>query len=754
MLGRRRRFFPSGVILAALAVLPACALGQDVGCSDERGGLGELEVRRVTFTGNYRFRDSELANSIVTSPSSWFRRVLRLPMGSRHCLDTLEFQRDALRLRLYYRVRGYWKTTIEPSVSALGPGVVTVRFSITEGPPVILSSLGIQGLDTVQNGAALKRLLHPLAGAVFDRLRLRTVIDTVVTRLRNSGYAEAEEPLSNSEVDTVANQASLELTFLPGRIARIDTILFNIEPNQIDNRVEIGPTALRRILSFEEGDVFSERALFRSQRDLYQLEAYRHVEIRLVPPDSAPGGDSLRTVLVRLSEADLKTVRVGVGWATLDCFRTQGLYTDRNFLGGARRLEISARISKIGIGQPLSGAKTLCNPIRDDPFSKKLNYYTGLTFRPPTFFGPRNVPSFTVYSERRSEFQAYLRRTTFGGIASITREQRPRTPVTLSYQVEYGRTEADTAVFCSVFDVCNLEDVGKLQEASSLQALSLAIARDRTDNAYNPSRGSVSRVEVRHAMAGLGASESVRFNKGFGEASVYRAVGRSSVLAARLQGGAILAQGSLKGASDFVPPQERLYGGGPNSVRGFAQNRLGPVVYIVSGFDSVTTDSGGTIFVASPDSVSRIGIRRESPTGGNALVAGNLELRTRGPILRDILQMAFFVDFGHVWNRTDEFLTLSDIKVTPGAGLRVDSPFGPLRVDIGYNRYPKPSGAAYFVGSLQEGDRPVLLCVSPGNDFSRGVVRPGEPCPATFAPKQGSTFFDRLTFHASIGQAF
>lgn len=750
--------------VARLALIVACGVwsqpanAQDLTCSADRPG--DLDVRSVGFTGNDRFRDSELANSIVTSPSSWFRRALRIPIGARRCLDTLEFQRDAVRLRLFYRLRGYWKTEVRPSVKAVEPGVVEVRFAIREGPPVVLSSLTVTGLDTVRNGPVLGRLLARLEGNVFDRIRLRSVVDTIVTRLQNSGYADAQEPLNNSDVDTVTNKATLELTFLPGRIVRIDSILFNIEPDERSGRVQIRPSAVRRILSFEEGDVYSERNLFRSQRDLYQLETYRHVEIRLLPHDSVPGqvgvprSDSLRTIIVRLSEAPMKTVRAGLGWATLDCFRTQGRYTDRNFLGGARRLELNARISKIGIGEPLSGARSLCEPIRNDPFSQKLNYYSGVTFRPATFFGPRNVPSFTVYSERRSEFQAYLRRTTFGGLASVTREQWPRTPITLSYQVEFGRTQADTAVFCSVFDVCSLEDVGKLQESNSLQAASIAIARDRTDNVFNPRRGSLGRAELRHAIAGLGSNRSARFNRGFGEVSIYRTLTQLSVFAARLQLGAVLAQGSLEGASDFVPPQERLYGGGPSSVRGYAQNRLGPVVYIVNGFDSVTTEAGETVFVASPDSLSTIRVRRESPTGGNALVVGNLELRSRGLILRDLVQWAAFVDFGNVWNRRDEFLTLSDVKVTPGIGVRVDSPFGPLRLDIGYNRYAKPPGSAYFVGSLEEGGRPVLLCVSPGNDFSRGVVPSGERCPTTYAPRQSKSFFGRLTFHASIGQAF
>ena len=78
-------------------------------------------------------------------------------------------------------------------------------------------------------------------------------------------------------------------------------------------------------------------------------------------------------------------------------------------------------------------------------FSDTVNYYAGATVRQPLLFGLRLAPSLTLFSERYSELDAYLRRTTIGGVASVTRETRPRTPLTLAYQLEYGRTQAADA---------------------------------------------------------------------------------------------------------------------------------------------------------------------------------------------------------------------------------------------------------------------------------------------------------------------
>ncbi|HJU90538.1 MAG TPA: BamA/TamA family outer membrane protein [Gemmatimonadaceae bacterium] len=726
------------------------AAAQDLICDP-----GDVEVKGVEFDGNQRFRDADLSNAIATTPSSFLRRI-GIPVGRRRCLDTLEFRRDIFRLAFFYRQRGYYKTKVEGATRPRGTGSVSVLFRINEGPPVLIDSLGIAGLDSLPNGQRFERVIRPLDGEVFNRLRVNALIDTVMSFLRNDGYARALDPLFNYTVDTTRNRAVVDLTFVPGSRWRIGQINIQVEPVDSGDRVQIPPSTVKNLLTFRERDVYRERELLQSQRTLYQTEAYRLVQIQLAPDSLQPNNhDSLR-VLVDLAESQMHSVRLGAGWATLDCFRTQGRFTHRNFLGGARRLELTARLSKIGIGEPLDGAEGLCRPIRDDPFSERMNYYGSVNLRPPTFFGPRNTPSFTLYSERRSEFKAYLREVSVGGLASVTREVQPRTPFTLSYQFEYGRTQAEDAIFCSIFNVCTLEDITRLQERNELHAVSLTTLRDRTNNPFDPSHGSHLRTDIRWVSSNIGEGGAVRFNKAFGEFSVYRRFIGSSVFAARLQLGGIFNSTSFDAATVFVPPQERLYGGGPNSVRGFAQNQLGPLVYVFQEQDREAIDSiivaGEKRYFVDPDATpSRI-----SPTGGNTLVTGTAELRWRGPFLRELVQWAAFVDAGQVWNRPAQGSSLSDLRITPGAGVRVGSPVGPLRLDVAYNRYAARAGAAYFVGRLSDTpDSPRrLLCVSPGNTLPNGQAVGSESCPETFAPDRNDSFLSRLTLHFSIGQAF
>jgi outer membrane protein insertion porin family/translocation and assembly module TamA len=734
-----RRLF----LALALTLIAGSARAQALACDP-----GDLEINGVDFTGNSHFRDGELGNAIVTTPSSWARRVLGIPLGARHCLDSLELQRDEVRLRLFYRQRGYYKTTVEADVRPVSKSAVKVGFRVDEGPPVIIDSLVVTGLDSVapRPRSLLERRLFALRGGVYNKLLLQAAIDTTVDWLQNLGYAHAVQPLRDITVDNASDLASIQLTFITGSEAHIGQVDFELSALDEGDAPSIDSNTVRKLLSFHEGDLYRQNELLRTQRDLYALETYRRVNVDLLPDSLQPSDTSL-TVLVRLGESRMNSMRLGAGWATLDCARTQARFTDRNFLGAARRLELNARLSHLG----------LCTGnVRDDPFSSRLNYFTSATLRLPALFGPRNIPSLTIFSERASEYRTYLRTTPIGGAAQITRDlspriSRPGLPLTLGYQVEYGRTEAGQAVFCQLFNRCSVEDIDRLQQNSSLQVVSAVLLRDRTNSILDPSRGSQLHFELRTGYTSVDTGGGSLFNRVLGEASIYRPAGRRSVIAARLEAATVLEGFSFGGATSFVPPQQRLYAGGPNSVRGYSQNLLGPVVYIVDEASTHVDSTGNTVVNDDPN------IRQYSPTGGNTMVIGNLEWRVRPPFLGDALQFATFVDAGIVWDRgrpDGPEVGLDDVRVTPGIGLRVNSPVGPFRVDVAYNRYPLSQGAVYYLGSDN-----TLRCVSRPTKESSGDVAAApapstESCPQTFAPVQSGSFFNKLTFNFSIGQAF
>ena len=741
-----RRVFLAALLLLLPVALPGALRAQDITCDP-----GDLEVRDVTFNGNEHFRSAELASVIVTSPSSFARRHLGLPIGARRCLDTLELSRDAVRIRLFYRLRGYYKTAVKTSVSPRGTGAVAVGFGITEGPPVMIDSLAVTGLDSVRNrDKLLAELDHFRHDHIFTKIELQKVVDSVRAQLHDTGYPYAAAPLASSDVNPSTDRAQLAYQFfeqfrgqpraIPSRRARVGRIEYEVAPG--GDSAKIDTSTVRRLLSFKVGDVFRSKDLVRSERDLYQLETYRHVDVALAP-DSVQPNDSALTVLVRLNEAKMSSLGLGAGWATLDCIRTQARFTDRDFLGGARRLELNGRLSHLA----------LCpQNVRADSISNRLNYYASGTVRLRGLIGPHTLPSFTLFSERTSEYRAYVRETIIGGAAEVSRDLQPRDlrpglPLTLSYRVEYGRTTASPAVFCQLFNRCALADIERLQQNGSLHVFGLSLLRDRTDQLLDPSNGNQLHLELRSGTTSLDTANGTRFSRVLTEGSVYKTVG-SSTFAARIQLAAVLNGFTTRGATAYVPPEERLYAGGPNSVRGYNQNLLGPVVYIVDKFatsDTVIDGNPAQLFRA----VDSSRVRQYSPTGGNTLIVANLEWRIRLPSFGGTVQLATFVDAGQVWNRPQQRFAFSDLRVTPGMGVRVRSPIGPLRVDVAYNGYAGTKGSAYYVGSDN-----VLRCVSPNNAFPGGIVGSGQTCEPTYTPKTSENVLSKLTFNFSIGQAF
>jgi outer membrane protein insertion porin family/translocation and assembly module TamA len=754
--------------LALVAVLAAVRpiAAQEIDCDP-----GDLEVRKLTFVGNATFTAAELSAGIVTTPSGALYRYSRV-FGSPRCLDPVQLPRDAIRLRVYYQNRGFYETKVRMDTVTVDDSALAVTFTIDEGRPLRIDSLRVTGLEEVPDSARIVRGLPIAVGQRFDKDALAAAETYLRASLQNSGYPYAIA-LPNFSTDTPTYAARVHLNVIPGVRARIGAIRVVVDSGE---RQDIADPVIRRLVGLRVGELYSAQRLLDASRFLHQTGAYRHVAVGIVR-DSSVGAvpDSLVVVRVQLVEGTLRDLRVGLGWGTLDCVRTQATVTNRNFLGGARQLELTARLSKIGIGHPLDGAEDLCKPIEDDLYSDTLNYRVSATLRQPGLFGlgPRNVPSITGYSERRSEYGAYLRSVPLGGVASISRELRPSLNAALSYQLEYGRTEAEPAVYCALFNICGSEERERVRESLRLAVASLTLTRERGSAALS---GSSLRFDFRHASDAILSDPKLQFNTLVGDARRFWVFDNAVEIGGRVTAGVVLGSRlSLDEltVSDFIPPQERLYAGGPNSVRGFNFNQLGPITYVVEQFDTVTV-GGETFFRAiQGDSVAGendpvVEDWRPVPNGGNTMFVANLEVRLPSPFLRNLLRYAVFVDAGEVCNfelteAAAGACTLKNARVTPGVGFRVASPVGPLRVDVAYNMYKLESAVAYhtFGGDTGVAGGPApLYCVSPGN--TRPVNLTDNPptqsevgdCPASWRPPQPKGFFNRLTFQFSIGEAF
>lgn len=746
---------------AARVASPSPVAAQDLTC--ERG---DLEVLGVDFRGNRAVSDGDLELRVGTTPSSRARRAFRIPLGQKRCLNRAQLGRDVQSLKDYYRQRGYYGAQVDTVVRNVSPDAVRVEFAIAEGAPMILDRYEVTGFDSVSGAADLRRRLRLRVGQPFDFHLYLADIDTIIGRLRDAGYYRADHVWGYSVDTAVAQRAEAFITVLPGERARFGPHVFDITPIEGANP-EIDTAVVRRIMGISTGQIYSDRAIVEAQRNLFQLAAYRHVDVTPLPDSMQPPGDTIVRLIVRLSEDYMRQIDSEFGWATLDCARLRLQYTDKNLFGTARRMELAGQASKLGYGYPLASQSTrdVCTfnkqtPLWEDPMSDSLYYFAGIGLRQPRLLGTRWVPALSLYSERRGEYKAYMRTTLIGGDLSATREVRQRTSLRIGYTFEYGSTLADAPALCALFNLCDRDSRERIGERLPLGVASAALVRARTDNPVSPTRGTLFRSELRSSASGLlGTSDTLFFNKLTSDLVWYTPVG-ANVLMLRVRGGLVLGRTlTFADSGLFVPPQERLYAGGPTSVRGFQQNELGSVVYItdrpVSVDSVVVAGPGDSTDVSYEIGGPTIGPSRTVPLGGSSLFVANIEYRIRDPFLfPNALQYTLFLDGGDVWTRSDRGLAM---KWTPGFGVRALTPIGPVQVNVGYNRHDREKGAIYYNPNVF-----TLACASPGNtiqyrreDESGALKQLGSGgCNETYDPPKRDRWYKRLTFTFSIGPEF
>ena len=111
---------------------------------------------------------------------------------------------------MLYSRRGFTGTQVTSRIDTVSPGKVAVSFAIREGAPIILDQLTITGLDSVPRSDRITAGLPIKVGERFDRDLVEASRDTILRRLRDNGYPNADL-LRSYESDTAKRVATLKL---------------------------------------------------------------------------------------------------------------------------------------------------------------------------------------------------------------------------------------------------------------------------------------------------------------------------------------------------------------------------------------------------------------------------------------------------------------------------------------------------------------------------------------------------------------
>ena len=567
-----------------------------------------IRVSKLKIKGNKAIETKEIRQSIETlSPSikPWVKKP-------EFDLDT--FKDDIQRIKELFANNGYYDAVVEYNLKYNDTGNrVKINITIAQGEPVILRDLNVvlkdspEDLDESEDYAEIKEEilkkvpLEPLGD--FSPINFEQAKSEINIIMSNEGYPK-HEIISEALVNRSEKWADVNFTIIPGKKYTFGSI-------EIIGNEKIPTYIVRRAIIYDPNDVYSLEKVSESQTRIFQLGLFKSVIIDQIYYDDDLTVDTVITVVDR----KLGNIKFGVGFGTVDKIRGQVGWTQRNFLGGGRNLNVLTKASSIiqfvqaSLTQPFVFG-------RDSELTGLVNVQRDNL---PSYEGTSVVSSLTLSKNITRSLWA---NGSFNVIYSRIDSQASRTPI----------EESMENVFLTTFGA--------------------GLNYNTTDNIFDPKKGVFLDQKFESAFKLFGSQ--VNYLLSLTDIRAYKEIKKDLIIAKRIQFGMLFPFGST-GEFD-VPIFKRFFAGGPNSMRGFPFQRLGPL------------DSN------------------QDPLGGNSLLVGNLELRY--PLYADFGGVVF-LDYGNVFPGTFSY-PLDKLKYAVGTGLRYNTIIGPLRLDFGYTLNPEP----------------------------------------------------------------
>jgi translocation and assembly module TamA len=498
-------------------------------------------------------------------------------------------------------------------VTALPKGTdAQVSIGFTLGPLYHLGRIDIDGEvpDGVRGSLGLSAGQPAVASAVLaGGARMQIA-------MQDQGYAFAavDPPVAVEN----ATEPLLDLNFHVVMGAKV-----NIGAIHFEGLQRMHEPLLRSRMRLRTGDRYSASTLERARRDLLALGVFSQVSLAVGTAVDDSGGVP---ITFKVRERLRHAISVNAAYSS-DLGGSAGVsWTDRNVFGNADQLTLAASVIDLG-GSDTTGT----------------GYDTSAKYLIPDFGRRDQSIQFAVGAIKQS-LQAYdqTARTT-----SVTLIRK----LSSIWTVSVGGATTDEQIIQE-------DALGTMLDTRfyTLFALPMNVVYDSTDLTSpleEPRHGIRASLSLRPTLA-LGHPNS-RFLISQVKVATYFDLSRllptdpgRTVIAVR--GLAGLAQG----AGEFsLPPDQRFYGGGSDTIRGYRYQSVGPQFPVTHEFPVLT------------------------PIGGTAITAGGVELRQR---MGGNFGAVAFVDAGQV------SATLraepGEFRIGAGAGLRYYTPIGPIRLDV------------------------------------------------------------------------
>ncbi|WP_437601091.1 POTRA domain-containing protein [Sorangium sp. So ce590] len=518
---------------------------------------------------------------------------------------------------------------------------------------------------------------EPLSTLALDAARLR-----ILDAYRDLGYAFAEV---RTAIEPSPDRTRARARFIVSERDRV-TVTGIVVKGAVRTDEQL---ILRRVL-LREGAPFRQSQARLSEERIATLGPFSSVSISLEDPDVPQKN---KRVIIHVVEQLPQYLNPQIGFSTGEGARFAFEYGHRNIGGLAIGLTMRVQLSylfEFMIVDP--AARRHYEELNGSDQLERRN--TVSITLPEIGLGPLVSLSLAGIDVRDNQLDFGFTKQAL--IPAIT--YRPRRAVTTQLAVS---TELNDVGF---FPGAVGDDKQKvLDQLRMPEGRTIALAQridaswDTRDTPFAATRGFLLSGGVEHVDA-FDAFDSARTQSSFPESHFLRFTGRVSgyiplanrsrlTLALSLSGGYIQPLVAESGTY----PDRLFFLGGVDSLR----SHLAESLYPEDGLE----EAREALKASDPDAPEAQVSTDDIPRGGTVMVNPRVELRVP---LTDLLQLGLFLDAGNLWIRARNVnLDPRRLRYGLGAGLRVNTPIGPLAFDYGFNLNPREEldeldGALHF----------------------------------------------------------
>ncbi len=591
------------------------------------------KIEEINLVGNTKFKEKDVLDSFELRTPNWLSWYKQDDRYSRESLTG-----DLEKLRSYYMDRGYANFQIESTQVAIAPEKddMYITVNVNEGDVFKVSEIKLAGTMVVPE-SQLRALLLIKPGDIFSRKAVTSSQELMSYRLGADGYAFSKidpVPTPDNEKKTV----SLTFFIEPGNRVYVRHINFN-------NITAINDETLRREMRQLEGGWLSNSAIERSKERLQRLPYVEKVEFENKP---VAGSADLVDVDYNIKEGLPGQFGGGIGYSESQKFSLNGNFVHSNFMGTGDRIALEINAGKYSKSYVFS---------HTDPYTTidGVARTSSLSFRDITqfvsassAFSTKQITGAVQWSYPITEYQ-YLQAGVSANKNTLVVSQGYSAQQAVDWVKSNGSTYQRDLTDTNGDGVVNSLDSPYTVYGTDFYTYELTAGwnLDTRNRALFADRGLHLAISGRFAVP----LSTVRYYTSNFQYLQYVPIWRKWLLSFN----STVDYAAALGSTTALPPYLNYYAGGPDSVRGYRESRLGP----------------------------RDNIGYGNPYGGNFRVVNRVEMIFPVPEKwRSAARVSWFYDMGNVFQTGDKvrFLGVDDIT--------------PVNYHFAYDRLKRSTGIA------------------------------------------------------------